>query len=162
MKFQFEIIKQRSVELKPISLINFNINHSSITGESFRTATKSREPRFNYNQIYLLKTLKCIQETNKSNSKSTAESVKGPSLPLESIHNIHRRDGLPPGVLSIGDGITNDILEEDLENATSLFINEAADPLNSASPRQTPNCRLSYALYVVPQHLPVTLCAALS
>ena len=44
----------------------------------------------------------------------TSESVEGTSLPLEGIDHIRGGDGLPLGVLGIGDGIPDDILKEDL------------------------------------------------
>ena len=39
----------------------------------------------------------------------TAKSVKGASLALQCVHHIHGGDGLPLGVLSVGDGVTNDV-----------------------------------------------------
>ena len=48
----------------------------------------------------------------------TSESVEGTSLPLEGIDHIHGGDSLPLGMLSVGDSITNDILQEDLKTKT--------------------------------------------
>ena len=31
------------------------------------------------------------------------------------------------GMLSVGDGVTDDVLQEDLEDSTGLFIDEARD-----------------------------------
>ena len=42
----------------------------------------------------------------------TSESVQSTSLSLESIDDIHGGDGLPLGMLGVGDGITDDVLEE--------------------------------------------------
>ncbi|GAB2277066.1 hypothetical protein Dimus_011774 [Dionaea muscipula] len=65
--------------------------------------------------------------------------------------------GLPPSMLSVGDGITNHILQENLEDSSGLFVDdENADTLNATSPGQTANRRLGDPLDVVPQHLPVT------
>lgn len=44
----------------------------------------------------------------------SAESVKGSSLSLQSVDDIERGDGLSLGVFSVGDGISDDVLEEDL------------------------------------------------
>ena len=44
----------------------------------------------------------------------TSESVEGTSLSLEGIDHIHGGDGLPLGVLGVGDGVPDDVLEENL------------------------------------------------
>ena len=44
----------------------------------------------------------------------TAESVEGTSLALEGVDNVHGGDGLPLGVLSVGDRVSDHILQEDL------------------------------------------------
>jgi hypothetical protein len=106
---------------------------------------------------------KTIYKTHKTQPKkkkrpiSPTEAVQCPSLPLEGINDVHGGDGLPPGVLRVRHGVTNDVLEEDLEDAACLLVDEAADPLDATSSRQTPNRRLRDALDVVPKHLPVPL-----
>ena len=54
----------------------------------------------------------------------TSESVEGTSLTLEGIDDIHGGDSLPLGMLGVGDGITDDVLKEDLQNTTGLFVDE--------------------------------------
>ena len=44
-----------------------------------------------------------------------SETIQSPTLTLKGIHNIHSSDSLPLGVLSVGDGIADDILQEDLK-----------------------------------------------
>ena len=63
----------------------------------------------------------------------TSESVQGASLPLESIDDIHGGDGLPLGVFGVGDGIPDDVLKENLEDSTGLFIDESRDTLDSST-----------------------------
>jgi len=92
----------------------------------------------------------------------TAESVEGTSLPLEGIDNVHSGDGLPLGVFGVGDGIPDDVLKEDLEDSTSLLVDESRDTFDSTTTRQTPDGGLSDALDVISQHLTVTLGASLS
>ena len=92
----------------------------------------------------------------------TSESVEGTSLPLEGIDHIHGGDGLPLGVLGVGDGIPDDVLKEDLEDSTGLLVDESRDTLDSSTTRQPPDGGLGDALDVVSQHLPVTLSASLS
>lgn len=52
----------------------------------------------------------------------TTETVKGAALALESVDDIKRGDSLALGVLSIGNGITDDTLEEGLEDTAGLFV----------------------------------------
>ena len=92
----------------------------------------------------------------------TSESVESTSLPLESIDHIHGGDSLPLGVLGVGDGIPDDVLEEDLEDSASLLVDESGDTLDSSTTRQPSDGGLGDALDVVSQHLTVTLGASLS
>ncbi|CAA7406294.1 unnamed protein product [Spirodela intermedia] len=91
----------------------------------------------------------------------TTESVEGPALSLQGVHNVHGGDGLPASVLRVGDSVADDVLEEDLENSPRLLVDQPADALNSSPPRQPPDRRLRNALDVVPQHLAVALRATL-
>merc|ERR1712079_188102 len=92
----------------------------------------------------------------------TSKSVQSASLPLQSVNDIHGCDGLPLGVLGVGDSVPDDVLEEHFEDTTGLFIDESGDTLDSATARQPPDGGLGDALDVVPQHLPVTLGASLA
>jgi hypothetical protein len=42
----------------------------------------------------------------------STETVKGSALPLESVDNVEGGDGLPLGVLSVGNGVSDDVLED--------------------------------------------------
>ena len=92
----------------------------------------------------------------------TSESVKGTSLPLEGIDNIHSSDSLPLGMFGVGDGITDDVLKEDLEDTTGLLVDESRDTLDSSTSRQTADGGLGDALDVITKYLPVTLGASLA
>ena len=98
----------------------------------------------------------------RSSNCLTSESVQGASLPLEGIDHIHGGDGLPLGVFGVGDGIPDDVLEENLENSTGLLVDESGDTLDSTTTRQPSDGGLGDALDVVSQHLTVTLGASLS
>ena len=52
----------------------------------------------------------------------TTEAVQGAALSLQSVDNVEGGDGLALGVLSVGDSITDDALEEGLEDTTGLFV----------------------------------------
>ena len=45
---------------------------------------------------------------------SATKPVESPSLPLEGVHHIHASHCLPLGVLGVGHGVTDDILQENL------------------------------------------------
>ena len=92
----------------------------------------------------------------------TAEAVEGASLPLQSIDHVHGGDCPSLGVLGVSDGITDDILQEDLENSARLLVDEAGDTLDSTTASETTDGGLSDALDVVTKDLPVALGASLS
>ena len=92
----------------------------------------------------------------------TAESIEGTALPLEGIDDIHSGDSLPLGVFGVGDGITDDVLKEDLEDTTGLLIDQARDTLDTTTTRQTANSGLGDTLDVITQDFAMTLSATLS
>ena len=110
----------------------------------------------------VLKKTDCRCRYESSPESLTSESIEGASLPLESIDHIHGGDGLPLGVFGVGDGIPDDVLEENLENSTGLLVDESGDTLDSTTTRQPSDGGLGDALDVVSQHLTVTLGASLS
>ena len=91
-----------------------------------------------------------------------AKAVEGAALALERVHDVHSRDGLPARVLGVGDRVTDDVLEEHLEDATGFLVDEAADALDTTTASQAPDGGLCDALDVVPQDFPVALGAALA
>ena len=91
-----------------------------------------------------------------------AEAVQGAALALERVDDIHGGDGLPACVLGVGDGIADDSLKEDLEDATGLLVDEARDALDATTASQAADRRLGDALDVVAQHLAVALRATLA
>lgn len=98
----------------------------------------------------------------KTEEESAAETVQSAALPLERVHDVHGGDGLALGVLSVRHSVADDILEEHLEDATGLFVDESRDALDAASARKTTDRWLGDALDVVSQNLAVTLGSSLS
>ena len=110
----------------------------------------------------------------------STETVEGTSRPLESVDDIEGGDSLSFGMFSVCDRITNDlekevskgqglagaknthVFQEDLENTTSLFVDETGDTLDTATASKTTDSRFGNALDVVTKDLAVTLGAALS
>ena len=92
----------------------------------------------------------------------TAEAVQGTSLAFQGVHDVHGGDGLPLGVLGVGDGITDDVLEEHLEDTTGLLVDEARDTLDTTTASQTADGGLGDTLDIITQHLAMPLGASLS
>jgi hypothetical protein len=65
-------------------------------------------------------------------------------------------------VLSVGDRIANDVLEEDLEDTTSFFVDETRDTLDTTTTSKTTDSGLGNTLDVITKDLSVTLGASLS
>ena len=48
--------------------------------------------------------------------------------------HVEGSDGLALGVLGVGDRVADDVLEEDLEDAARLLVDETRDTLHTATP----------------------------
>ena len=92
----------------------------------------------------------------------TTESVQCASLALQSVDDVHGGDGLPLGVLGVGDGVTDYVLQEYLEDTTGLLVDQAGDTLHTTTTSQTTDRGLGDTLDVVTKDFPVTLSATLS
>ena len=92
----------------------------------------------------------------------SAETVEGLSLTLEGVDDIHGGDSLTAGVLGVGDRVTDDVLKEDLEDTTGLFVDETGDTLDTTTTGETADSGLGDTLDVVTKDLTMTLGASLS
>ena len=92
----------------------------------------------------------------------TTETVEGLALALERVHHVEGGDRLAAGVLGVGDGVTDDVLEEGLEHTAGLLVDETGDTLHTTTARETADGGLGDTLNVVAQDLAVTLGATLS
>ena len=79
-------------------------------------------------------------------SFSSSEPVECPSLPLQGVDHVHRRHGLPLGVLRVGHRVADDVLQEHLEDTPGLLVDQTRDPLYTPTTGKTTNGRLSDAL----------------
>ena len=79
----------------------------------------------------------------------TAESVEGTSLSLQSIDNVHGCDCLPLGMLCVCDGITDDVLKENLQYTTCLFIDQTRNTFDTTSAGKTTDSWLGDTLDVI-------------
>lgn len=87
----------------------------------------------------------------------TAETVESTSLPFQGVHDVHCSHSLPLGMFRVSNGIADYVLQENLEHASGLFIDEARYTLYSTTSSQSSDSGLCYALDVVTQNFPVTL-----
>jgi hypothetical protein len=91
-----------------------------------------------------------------------SEPVEGLALAFEGVDDVHGSDSLAASVLSVGDGIANDILQEDLEDTSGFFVDETGDTLDAPTSRQTTDGGLRDSLDIISENLTVTLGASLS
>ena len=83
-------------------------------------------------------------------------------MALECVDNVQRSDSLALGVLSVCDGITDDTLEECLEDVAGLFVDHGRDALDTTTTCETSDGGLGDALNVVTKNLAVALGTTLS
>lgn len=83
------------------------------------------------------------------------ETVEGAALALESVDNVERGDGLALGVLSVGDRVADDRLQEELEDTAGLVVDQTRDTLDTTSTRETADGGLGDTLDVVSQDLKI-------
>ena len=76
----------------------------------------------------------------------TTETIEGAALSLQGVHNIHSGDSLALGMLSVGNSVTDDVLQEDLEDTAGLFVDETRDALHTTTASETADSGLGDAL----------------
>ena len=91
-----------------------------------------------------------------------AETVEGLALAFQGVDDIEGGDGLSLGVLGVGDGVTDDVLEENLQDTASLFVDQSRDTLDTTTASQTADSGLGNTLDVITKDLSVTLGTTLS
>ena len=97
-----------------------------------------------------------------SSTRLTSETVKGLSLTLECVDNVHCYNSLAAGVLSVGYRVTDNVLEEHLEDSTGFLVDESRDTLDSTTTGETTDCGLGDSLDVITENLTMTLGSSLS
>lgn len=86
-----------------------------------------------------------------------AETVQSAALPFQCVDDVHGGDGLTLGVFGIGDSVPDDVLEEHLQHASGLLVDEAGDTLDSTATCQSSDGGLRDSLDVVPEHFAMSL-----
>ena len=91
-----------------------------------------------------------------------SETVQSATLALEGIDDIHGDDGLAAGMFGVGNCITNNRFEEDLENVAGFLVDETRDTLDATTTCKATDSRLGNTLDVIAQDLAMTFGASLS
>jgi hypothetical protein len=134
----------------------------------FATSTRRRRPisrphlecRESHDPTHL--TTEAVQGAWPESDASETEKEKLTALSLEGVDDVEGGDGLPLGVLSVGDGVADDALEEGLEDTAGLLVDHGGDTLDTTTAGETADGGLGDALDVVAENLAVTLGAALA
>ena len=99
---------------------------------------------------------------SKTRGHLTTESVESAALSLQSVDNIHSSDGLTLGMLGVSNCITDDILEENFEYTSGLFVDESWDSLDTTTSSKSANSGLCDSLDVIPENLTMSLGSSFS
>ena len=83
-------------------------------------------------------------------------------MSLQGVDDVERCDGLSLSVFGVCDGITDDTLEEGLQDTTGLLVDHGRDTLDTTSASETSDSGLGDTLDVVSQDLSVALGTALA
>ena len=78
-------------------------------------------------------------------------------MTFEGVDDVHGSHGLPLGVLGVGHGVPDDVLQEDLEDPAGLLVDEAGDALDTPTTGEATDGGLGDALDVVTKDLAMTL-----
>ena len=66
-------------------------------------------------------------------SRLASEAIEGTTLSFEGVNYVKSGDCLPACVLSVGDCITDDVLEEDFEDTSGFLVDQTGDALYASS-----------------------------
>jgi len=80
-------------------------------------------------------------------------AVEGASLALESVDDVEGSHGLAASMLSVGDGIADNVLKEDLHHAANFIVDETGDAFHATAASQTADSGLGDALDGIAHHL---------
>jgi hypothetical protein len=94
--------------------------------------------------------------------KLLTETVQSLALTLQGVDDIESGDSLSAGMLSVGDGISDDVLKESFENCTSFLVHHTGDALDTTTTSETADGWLGDALDVIAHHFAMSLGTTLS
>ena len=83
-------------------------------------------------------------------------------MAFQGVDNVESGDSLSLGMLGVSDGITDDVFQEDLEDTSGFFVDQAGDTLDTTSASQSSDGGLGDPLDVITQDFSVPLGTSLS
>src|SRR3989338_10329880 len=89
--------------------------------------------------------------------RSYAKTVEGFPLAFEGVDDVHGGDRGALAVLGVGDGVADDVGQEDLESVSNLVVGHCRDALDPAASSQSSDRRLGDALDVFAEDFAVPL-----
>lgn len=96
---------------------------------------------------------KYILVPEKARRRLSAKSVQCSALSLESIDHVERGNRLSLGVFGVRDRISDDRLQERLQNTSCLLVDHGRDTLDTTSTSETSDGGLGDTLNVVSKNL---------
>ena len=63
----------------------------------------------------------------------SSETVESTALPLECVDDVHSGHGLPLGVFGVGNGVTDDVLQEDLQDSTGFLVDQSGNTFHTST-----------------------------
>ena len=87
----------------------------------------------------------CLKLSLVQSDDSTTEAVESAALSLKSVDDIESGDGLSLGVLSVGNGVADNVLEEGSEDVSGLLVDEGGDSLDTTAAGKSADGRLGDA-----------------
>ena len=79
----------------------------------------------------------------------TTETVQGAALALEGVYYVQSGDGLAASMLSVGNSVTDDVLQEHFQDTTGFLVDKTRNALDTTTTCETTDSRLGNALDVV-------------
>ena len=86
-----------------------------------------------------------------------AEAVERLALALKSVDHVECGHGLSAGMLSVANGVADNVSKERLQDTAGLFVHHSGDALDSTTTGKTTDGRLGDSLDVVTHDLAMTL-----
>ena len=71
-----------------------------------------------------------------------SKAIKSLSLTFQGVDDVQSSDRLSASMLGVGDGVTDNVLKEGLEDASGLVIDGARDSLDTSSSGESADSRL--------------------
>ncbi len=106
--------------------------------------------------------INCKHDSENGLYNLLSKSIKSLALAFQSVDNVQSGDRLSASMLGVGDGITDDVFEECLEDSTGFLVHHTRDALDTTTTCKTTDSWLGDALDVIPTNLAMSFSTALS